>query len=586
MSKELWPILSLSAVLTVGIVIAGQVFAQEVEALEEPVDLGTLVLTPERRPIAPLDSTVGLTVVDPDEALSAGTARDPIGELARRTPNLNFVNGGTTGQSFISIRGIGPFGEPINSQDTALGFFIDGVPTTLLGYQAQFLDVDRIEVVKGPQGALYGRSTLGGAVNIIPTLPGIGEPNRLRFELGSDGYALGELVAETLSSDGRFGGRFALRASAFDGDIGAPFISGDVNATEILSFRGSVTADITENFSAEFSTFYNDDRRNNPLFVLRDGPNFPSSGTDIEPRSDTTNAFGTLRLTYSADLFDVVSTTNFQRNEAILRADSTDALLFGFNAGVPSLLFNDPNIDFSNRSLDEDVFFQELRVVSREGSPIDWSFGVSYLEVETDGDLELNSRRPNPAAPGTFIDTSTRTLSISSSTTTSIFGDLSFPVTDRLRASASARVAFEDQEFSGSSTTITSAAPFPIVTNDDAETSDTDWSGRLGLLYDLTDDSRLYFNVARGYSSEGFQSATSPVTVFPAGSNLSFEAGYRAKLLDERLFIDVTGFYNDVENAPFTELVDFTNFIFDVRTQDYTTYGLELQANYQLSDTW
>lgn len=218
-----------------------------------------------------------------------------------------------------------------------------------------------------------------------------------------------------------------------------------------------------------------------------------------------------------------------------------------------------------------------VKAIIQVDAGIVWSLGGSYFNVDYASAIKLARTRPLPFPPGGAIDIRSTTNVRIKTETFALFGDVSTPTTDRLRASLSLRVATDDQEFVGVDTTA-GAAPFPIVIDNEAETDETCWTGRIGAVYKLSETSSLYANVARGFSSEGFQRASIPTGVFESGRSLAYEAGYRAFLFDQRLSLDATAFFNDVENAPFTELVDFANFVFEIRTQDYTTYGLELQA--------
>ncbi|MEM1044928.1 MAG: TonB-dependent receptor [Pseudomonadota bacterium] len=551
--------------------------AQDTETPAFEVLLPGIVVTADRRERDVFRTPIGVTVLDPAELTAAGSALDPIGEIARRTPNANFVNGGAPGQNFISIRGIGPFGEPFNSLDTTVGFFVDGVPTTLLGFEGQALDLRRIDVLKGPQGASFGRSTLGGAVNFITRTPEAGQRPDIRLELGADGHVFTEASGTVASQDNRHGARVALRHARFGGDINAPFLGKTLNGNDLYSARGSIELSAGERLKVTASGLYNRNDGDQPIFVLRDAPGFPVSGSDIRPDSNRENRFLTVRSEYDGGGFRIVSLTNLQRNEIAVLTDLTDSLVFANNTGLPGEVFDNPAIDTSKSSQRENVFFQEFRLLSPEAARIDWSLGASLYSIDYSSRIRLSRDVPVPFPPGGAVTIDRTTDADIQSHTAALFASLSAPLSDRFEVSASARIAQDDQDFSGLDLTGPSG-PFQVAVADRASAEEVYWTGRAGIVFRPDQSHALYANVARGHSSEGFQRTAVPTRVFPSGSSFAYEAGYRTRLFGGRLDLDATVFYNDVKSAPFAELVDLQNLLFGIRTQDYETYGLEVQA--------
>jgi hypothetical protein len=159
-------------------------FAQTADA---PIVLAPIVVTGTKRPQDDAKLPVATTILDQSNVPPA--TLDPITEIARQSPGTNFLDFGRFGESYMTMRGLSTLGTAMNSLDSVIGISVDGVPTTLSGIGAPILDMERVEVLKGPQGTTFGRNAFAGAINIVSKPADGTRETILSSELGSDGHA-------------------------------------------------------------------------------------------------------------------------------------------------------------------------------------------------------------------------------------------------------------------------------------------------------------------------------------------------------------------------------------------------------------
>lgn len=160
-------------------------------------------------------------------------------DIARMTPNFVTQEFGGPYTNIGHIRGVGSL-FPLSPDDTSVSFNVDEIPMSAFGLPPSTLDLTRVEVLRGPQGTLYGRNSQGGAVNYIPNRPEFMRELRLRGEVGTNGWHLGEIVANTPLIDDVLAGRLALQYSNRDGDIRNVVQGGDDGEVTVGVARGSL----------------------------------------------------------------------------------------------------------------------------------------------------------------------------------------------------------------------------------------------------------------------------------------------------------------------------------------------------------
>ena len=529
---------------------------------------GTVQVTAQRREESQLD--VPLSVSAFDGGLLADLGVTDLTEVAKITPNVTLeVSRGTNTTLSAFIRGVGQQ-DPVAGFEAGVGIYIDDVYLNRpQGAVLDVFDVERIEVLRGPQGTLYGRNTIGGAVKYVtsglsdtPTLNG-------RFAVGS--YQQHDIVLSgsmPLSDTFRVGG--AVASLNRDG-FGENLVTGEENYNkEVLSARISAEWDVTEDFRLSFSADRTEDS-SAPRQGHRLTPGLISGAPVLDNVYDTRAGLNVVEqdveatgvsLTAEYFLTDNITLRNiiaYREDESVTPIDFDS--LAAADLDVPAIYANDQ-------------FSEEFQILY-EGDRLNGLVGVYYLDANasTVFDVLLDTTGQVLGLPGlnaqTFGDVNTETWSI--------FGDFTYDVTDRFAVTLGARYT-EDTRTSqvlrrtyiGGFSQFFGGTPTLIATTSDFNGSADfdDFSPRLSLAYDLTDDSNVYFTYAQGFKGGGFdprgQTSAAPDldqdgTVSPAEQFEfmqfdpeevdSFEIGYKASQFGGDLNYSVAVFTSDYSDV-------------------------------------
>ncbi|SON57295.1 TonB dependent receptor family protein [Hartmannibacter diazotrophicus] len=492
---------------------------------------------------------------------------DPGAAIARNSPNVQWINR-ATGSQFFSIRGVSSLGTPVNFSDGTVAFNIDGVPNSLMSASNVLLDVNRIEVMRGPQGTLWGSNALGGAINVVTNQPDGVRDIHVTSEIGTNGYRMGEMVLGGNIIPDALDGRMAVRFGHQDGDVSSLFTD-DLGKRDIAAFRGGLRYTGIDDTTVTLTGNYLRDEGNAPFYLLRNTPGFPISGTLTEPKSVTTQGGTTLTVEREFDAFRFTSLSAYQHNELDSKTDNADKLLYD-QLGFPA---------FSSRGhLDdkENIFSQELRLNSLEGDPIRWVMGASV--ARTEGSRTCVSAQ---CAPPPYFDTITMDTDLNS-TNLGLFGDMSVPFAERWEFSIGGRLSHDQIELKRGN-----SGDIADLTGSNS-TSQTYPTGRMALAYKWSDEVQTYVSLARGHATRVYPLFGYPVNgvvadPYPAAAGWTYEAGIKASLFDDRLELDASVFHNDIKNGVMTYL-DPALGTFGTTYQDYKTSGFELQGRMLISD--
>jgi iron complex outermembrane receptor protein len=417
----------------------------EVEATAEaelsPVGIGTITVTAQRREETLQDAAIPINAATGDQLANAGVVDATA--LNRIAPALYVVNGGGANPGYF-VRGVGNFTNN-GYTNPAIAFNLDGVyigrPSSTI---ASFLDLNRVEVLKGPQGTLYGRNATGGAVNVIPNAPRLGElSGEISGQYGSfDAYQLTGVVNVPL------GNRSAIRlAGTVNGHDG--YYSDGTGDAEDLALRGQVLFELSDAVDIRLSADYSTQKGAGPG-VNVDGaylftpfspsatiPNWtfvPAPASVSEPFTGlhTPQAQAFIRNTATAaPLFSplVDYAYPFRDDEywgvnAEINADLGGIDLVVIPAYRESSLDNQFNGPPFKGAIQQDIaeqFSVEARL-SGEMGLIDWLLGAYYFDESVAG---VNSYNQFSTVSFNEFETSTES--------TAVFGRLTFNVTDDLR---------------------------------------------------------------------------------------------------------------------------------------------------------
>ena len=529
---------------TVGFFMAGGVGAQEVVSQDDEMGwlLEEIVVTAQKREQRLIDVPISISAIDEDILKVSGV--QGIGDLAYIVPGLA-VSEGDAGTKLISIRGVGNIrgGSPL------VGIYLDEVPlsiNSLLTVDLQANDIERVEVLRGPQGTLYGQGAVGGTIRFISKKPsfdsfsadvGASIYNTKGGDISKEVRAAANIpvVSDTLA--------FRVGASYKDqgGWIDQPSRNiDDANDTELLdlNIKGlwHVSDDLTVDMMAiryrnEAGSFNqtNIGKPSDTLYqpTFRQGQDFAS--TDIEYEYDIYN----ITVNYDLGFATLVSSSSQYDVENFQTSQSASLVL------VPGII---PGDTLFNHSPDPrrtaEGFTQEIRLVG-SSETLEWSVGGFYSDVDistSDTGLERY------ISGGILLGVSDPFISASTSESIAIFADFSYAINDQLTLSVGSRY-FEDERTETN-----------INFGQDDEGEFDNVSSRIALSYAPTDQATFYASISEGFRSGGFNTI-SDVDYDPE-SLTTYELGVKSALLDGRLSAELAIFHSDYVDYQATS-IDF-----------------------------
>ena len=541
-----------------------------------------IVVTAQRRAQNLQDVPAAVTAISA-EGLEEQQIRD-VGDLQYQTPNISIATAtGTANTARIFLRGVGE-DESRGAVDPAVGIYVDGIFIgRLLGSLFDVVDLERIEVLRGPQGTLYGRNSNGGAIKLVSKKPGGENAARFGATLGNYDYYEARGMANVALGDSagvRVSGLYRERDGYWELNPNGDFEGqgGTVGDQEVLSVRGAFSVDFAEGWNALLIGDYTKDDsdpvpdsaappndRDNDVFTIEPLPGvtcsqfapvtfqplgcFTGYASEIETGGVSLNVGGPIGN------FDVMSLTG-------LRWINDD---LATRIGFPYF-----------QETDQDQFTQELTLTSNFDGPLNFVTGL-YLFQE---DVQLDT---------TFIFPSTVIVD-----TSSIAGFVhgTYDFTEATTLTAGVRYTDETREFAGRNLALSGAVPDLFGTEDKVEDDNVTFT--VGLDHDLSDDVMVYGSIATGFKSAGFSPDCFSPNDLSGGPDacyrpvrredlISFEAGTRAVLADGRWRFNATAFWNTYEDLQIGATVPdlgFTRF----NVPEAEIKGLEFETNFALTD--
>ena len=544
----------------------GPLPAQESAALEE------IIVTAERREASLQQVPISIAAVS-GETLEK-LAIDDVMALYVQTPGMSFSRAG--GEAQVYIRGIGTdaFGVTI---DPSVAIHMDGV---YLGRPqmglAQFLDVERIEVLKGPQGTLYGRNATGGAINIISRMPQDEFEGYVTAGIGN--FERRELkAAASLPLSENWGARIATRLLTDDGftedldRFGVNSIDDqNMNASRaILAYDGDNGVEFS--LIGDYTNFRSGNRSAKPLdglsFAIVNGAapqNFGETRNNMRTFHDWQTGGVTARL--ALPLGDSVSLTT----------------LVGYREYDSDFFFNtdgtEVEVTRSYFEYDSEQISAEVQLASTGDSRFNWLLGAYYLEEDKSGALGLG-RATHPAfgVVSFIIPNEDETEAMA------VFGEATFDLSDQWSATLGVRWSDEDKSDFTSVGAIfgdnTGLASTGNVVQFFTRTEDASWddvSPRLVLTYRPSDDQMYYGSVTKGFKSGGWNAFDGSPSFEPE-EVLSYEAGFKTDMSEGRLRLNGSVFYYDYKDL---QVSTFQNGLtVTTNAADATVYGAELELS-------
>ena len=546
------------AALALAAPLAAQESTEPVVPPEEEADSGeadeTITVT-ARRTEESLQRVPASVSAFNERALERIQAQDPTG-LQGAVPNLNIVQGrGSSNATNIFIRGIGQ-PDALQTFDPAVGVYVDGVYfSRIRGTQFDLLDLQRVEVLRGPQGTLYGKNTIGGALSFVTRRPGEDMRGEAMLTYGSYNQFEARGIISGPLTDGVSAGLAVLHAQR-DGYVEDRVLDRDYNNRNTEAVRGHLALNPTSNVRIDITGDYSQDRAhltvgqplNSLTFLIGGGVALPlptnpgdwDFTAQISPGLPNSTRLDHWGVAMNAAL-DVTPELTLRSITAYRELETDDFV----DIDATQLEMGDVFV-----GVDQNQLSQELQA-TYTSDRLSGVAGLYYLREhitshqEAFADDLIGPLLGNP----TFL----RTIDDDLVTTSyAAYANLSFEVVPTVRISAGARYTHENKDYFRTTSTFSSSpllrslTPFLFDIEDDWN----NFSPMASIDWQFHPNAMVYVRIARGFKSGGFNGRANSVaerTQYEPETVTSYEAGIRSTISGQ-LRLNATAFFNDYKN--------------------------------------
>lgn len=611
----------LAAIAIAGSLSSGSAFAQSPNDSEPPA-LEAVIVTASKREQSVQDIPIAVSAFSGESLADRGVA--DINNLQEVSPSLmiNTANS-TSGGATIRIRGIGTIGNNVGLE-SAVGFFQDGAYRSRSGHALnEMFDIRRVEVLRGPQGTLFGKNTSAGAISVISNAPEFEFGGNLSASLGNldyrriEGMLTGPIAGDELAF--RLSGAMTLR----DGYMTELRTGQDINNKDRWALRGQLLWEPGEDFKARLIVDYlkKDERCCAASFAIV-GP----TGPVLRALGGTTTVTGDGRIVGANRApFDQVEDSGvgldleWDLGAATLTSISTYRQ-FDAHRGQ-DVDFTDVDLfQFSDTKESFESWSQELRLAGTHGG-LDWlvgayassediasrgrplvalgSQGPSYFAILFGNPAVARLLRPGDGVSGSFTQKSTGWA---------VFTNNTWNISDAWYLNFGLRYTQESKE-GGSVVNETGTAgvvddnwpcallPVPTFCGNAGyalERSANNLTGTVKVGYNLSDDINLYVGWSNGFKSGGFNLDPLAYKFSPTGKLIgdgrefgdetvdSYEAGFKSKWFDNRLVLNIAAFHSTFKGF---QVNNFTGTVFAVENMpEVVSKGVEVESFWAVAD--
>ncbi|ARN75502.1 TonB-dependent receptor [Oceanicoccus sagamiensis] len=579
--------------------ISAMAQAQDARVLEE------VQVTARQRTESLQDVPVAVTVMD-ESALQKTFAQN-LGEMGDYAPNVTIGTVPGFNAASIAIRGVST-GDIPSTFDPAVTVAVDGF---YLGhYQASLLDmfdIEQVEILRGPQGTLFGKNTIGGVINVTTKKPSGEFGVQAKARLGNEGRQDIMLAADLPIVENTLAARVSMQQFDFDGFYENTFDGSDAGGQDLFAARAKLLWTPSEEFEALLSLEYIEDDSDTPMvvnttteekFFYGAYPGRGAGGPANRPLGDPfktglvtpdqhTDGFAESKNTdgHQEDVDGVYLTLNWDVMGGTLTS------ITGYR-GVDSDYYNDyvgePFAIYATiRSVYRDTYSQEIRFAGSTDN-LDYVVGGYYQQNDMDYENYTSLGPDHPFAGGPTIPVGgvlTDADGSQEATAFAIFGEGSYSISEVTSITAGIRYSDEEKDFQ------LSPLFFPTEARVDESDSWDDITYRLGIDHQINDTTMLYASFATGFKSGGFneQAGTleSAATAFEPEEAESFEVGMKADLLDNTLRLNVAAYaveYTDLQVDSVVPVPGVGQESIITNAGEVTSYGLEADVMWLATD--
>lgn len=554
------------------------------------------VVVSEFRRSTSLETDSSITVMNRETIETA--ALQHFEELIRLVPNMNFSGEGSRARYF-QLRGVGELEQYEGAPNPSIGFIIDDIDLSGVGGISSVFDIQSVEVLRGPQATRFGASALAGMVYVQSADPAPDFDLNAEALTGNDGtLAAGAAVGGPVNDN--LNGHFSIHHYQSNGFYENVWLGiDDSNQRDEWTSRGKLLWDIRNGWEAKLSVLYADYDNGYDAWSPQNGR---VTFSDNPGRDEQKTLGGSIKVTGPVnEAVDFVSITGYAHSDVLFSFDGE----WG-NAGYWApygydYLYSDKRKRTS--------LTQEFRLLSSPrgrwfDERTDWVLGAYVQKLEeTDDIVSVGFYDDSADAPWSWCAPCVDDTGLQSdydSRNWSLFGRLDSELTERLRLDAGLRFERWKADYSDVFTDRIYGDPEQPVRHE-FHPAENLWGGDLGLDYGVSDQTRLYGLVSRGYKAGGFNPSLARALLPEAGLGVeaiaydperltNFEAGVKGLWLDGSLRAELAVFYMDRRDMQVRSSAQFTDnpndFVFITSNAKGHAYGLETSLVWQISDFW
>ena len=521
-----------------------------------------VLVTAEKRAGTVQETSVAITAYGSEELDLRGI--EELEDLQFSAPNLVISHNSQSPVTYAYIRGIGS-DQLVAGFDPGVAYHVDGIyvgqPSAMPG---DMWDLERVEVLRGPQGTLYGRNTTGGSINVITREPGAEPDANMDFTIGNYGRKRIRAAFGGGIADGVAGRLSFIR----DNDNGYQQNSAGDNGdqTDYTSVRGKLKFDLGESADIVLTAqlFDSEGRQSQkrrepfgPISVYEGAtpnPTDPRKVAKDHPENlDLENRYFSGKLSWDLGFAELVATTGYIDNEWYQDTD---------------IDMSDNAVQFQEWRMETDQFTQEVQLVSTAEGPWEWILGAFYFDenLETDYFFEDSSPFGFVFMNGGELETESVALYGQASYDFRDQGGAPFRVVGGLRWTQDEKWIDEFQQIPA----------FGVNLADVMEEKWDEISGKAGIDWFFAEDAMAYLSYSHGYKGGGF--SIGQFDVFDPEIVDSFELGLKSRFLEDRAQVNVSAFYNDYQDLQVNFLL-FTLFTTD-NAAEATIQGIEVESTF------
>lgn len=504
-----------------------------------------ITVTARKREESLRDVPVAITAIGGQalEARGIDNVTNMIGTVPSLFTTQNQTFGPMPNQTYLVMRGVGATA----ANDPAVATFVDGVYQPSLGFDTGFLDLERVEILRGPQGALFGRNTQGGAVNIVTRLPSNEVSGKAMAEIAEfNSWRIGGSLSGPVIEDKLFVGVSGMYGTT-DGYLENVTLGQDADHAEDLS--GRVTLRLLASDDLEFVLRVEAASREYGYL----GFGVPDDGSkryivlDDEARDSTDDSFATsLTIKYDLDFAELTSITGYNKIKTNYWYDLDSSADRG---------------NYQHQLTDQRIWSEELRLASQGAGPVSWLVGLYYFDEVHDQDRDFSQNECSVCVFPPVFDPANVALEQTRFDRNgwAAFGQVSYSPMEALDLTVGARYSREKIK-----ATQAGVLFIPGVGADETfagvnDETFTSFSPMGSISYRVNDDVMTYVTVSRGYKAGGYDkypgTAGAVGVPFEEETSTNYEIGAKSTLFDRRVTLDVAAFYVDIDDMQLASTV-------------------------------